>query len=324
MALLLALTAASVLVFANTSRIPTQGTTTIAPNKLIVFWDEDYREPVIIETFRFYGFNVAQLRTMVNALDGTVDTNADGTFQVMPSGSTVRFSPVSFNVETEIDYIVNQTSIRNHAGTIVSPNEPGFVFLPSYGYNWASVRDVIDALDLTLVDVLDDPETGVTEVLVARPTHSEQKPTDPQPTDQRLTDPQPTDQPSADPLPTDQPFADPQPTDQPSADPLPTDQPSEDSQPTDQPSEDPQPTDQPPADSQPTGQQSTGRPASGPAVPSPASRRSWATSLPGRVLPTPWIPMPPGMEYWTTTSPGGLFLDNNTAMPSPTPWVPMP
>jgi len=175
MALLLAMTAASVLVFANTTRIPTQGATTIVPNSLVINWDDDSREPITIETFRFFGFNVAQLRTMVGALDGTISTNGDGTFQIMPSGSSVRFSPVTFNVETEIDYIVNQTNIRNHAGTLVSPSQPGWVFLTRYEYNWASVRDVIDALNLTLVDVTDDPETGITEVTVARPLPPDQQ-----------------------------------------------------------------------------------------------------------------------------------------------------
>jgi len=175
MALLLAMTAASVLVFANTSRIPTQGSTTIVPNRLVISWDEDTREPVTIETFRFFGFNVAQLRTMVSALDGTISTNVDGTFQLMPSGNSVSFSPVTFSVETEIDYIVNQTSIRNYAGTLVSPSQPGWVFLTRYEYNWASVRDVIEALNLTLVDVSDDPDTGITEVTVARPLPADQQ-----------------------------------------------------------------------------------------------------------------------------------------------------
>jgi len=175
MALLLAATVASVFVFANTTQIPTQGTTTIVPNSLVINWDDDSSEPVTIETFRFFGFNVAQLRTMVGALGGTISTNADGTFQIMPSGSAVGFSPVTFNVETEIDYIINQTNIRNHAGTLVSPSQPGWVFLTRYEYNWASVRDVIDALDLTLVDVSDDPETGITEVTVARSQASDQQ-----------------------------------------------------------------------------------------------------------------------------------------------------
>jgi len=176
MALLLVMTAASVLVFANTTRIPTQGTTTIIPNSLMISWEDGSREPITVDTFRFFGYNVAQLRTMVSALDGSISTNADGTFQITTTtGGALSFSPVSFRTETEIDYIINQTRIRNFEGRLTSPSQPGWVLLTDYGYNWASVRDVIDSLNLTLVDVSDNPDTGVTEVTVARPLPLDQQ-----------------------------------------------------------------------------------------------------------------------------------------------------
>ena len=173
LALVLALTAASIYAFAN--NIPSSGTTTIVPNRLTVAWDDDDGTPITIDTFRFFGYNVAQLRTMVNVLEGTVTNNADGTFQIRDSGAPVSFQDIGFSVSTEIQYIINNTRIRNNAGQLFTPAQPGWVFLPSYEYNWASVRDIISAMDLVLVDFTDDPAAGTTEVIVARREANDQQ-----------------------------------------------------------------------------------------------------------------------------------------------------
>jgi hypothetical protein len=149
--------------------IPQSGTTTIVPNRLTVTWEDESRDDVTIDTFRFFGFNVAQLRTMVNVLDGSVANLADGTFQINQEGAPVGFTPITFRQATDIDYIINTTPIRNHEGARVFPSQPGWVFLPEHEYNWASVRDVINSMGLELIDVEDDPAAGHTLVTVRRP-----------------------------------------------------------------------------------------------------------------------------------------------------------
>jgi len=149
--------------------IPRSGTTTIVPNRLTVTWEDESRDDVTIDTFRFFGFNVAQLRTMVNVLDGSVANLADNTFQINQGGAPTGFQPITFRQATQIDYIINHTPIRNHEGARVSPAQPGWVFLPEHEYNWASVRDVINSMGLELIDVDDDPAAGHTLVTVRRP-----------------------------------------------------------------------------------------------------------------------------------------------------------
>jgi hypothetical protein len=156
-------------VSASSSTIPQRGTTEIVPNRLTVRWEDESRDPVTINTFRIFGFNVAQLRTMVNVLDGTVANLADNSYQIGHTGSSAGFRDVSFHQRRNVEYIVNHTRIRNHEGRLVNPTQPGWVFLPEYEYNWASVRDVISTLGLTLIDVIDDPAAGHTEVVVRRP-----------------------------------------------------------------------------------------------------------------------------------------------------------
>jgi hypothetical protein len=159
--------------------IPQSGTTTIVPNRLTVTWEDESRDDVTIDTFRFFGFNVAQLRTMVNVLDGSVANLADGTFQINQEGAPVGFQPIVFRQATEINYIINTTPIRNHEGARVFPSQPGWVFLPEHEYNWASVRDVINSMGLDLIDVVDDPAAGHTQVTVRRPGPPERPPSGP-------------------------------------------------------------------------------------------------------------------------------------------------
>jgi hypothetical protein len=167
-AFLLSLIVAAGAVNVSASTIPASGTTTIVPNRLTVRWEDGSRPPVTIDTFRFHGFNVAQLRTMVSVLDGSVSDLADGTYQIRQSGTPAGFREITFNRQTDINFMINHTQIRNDEGTLVRPNQPGWVFLTDYEYNWASVRDVINAMNLSLIDVFDDPAAGTTEVVVRR------------------------------------------------------------------------------------------------------------------------------------------------------------
>lgn len=166
---------------ASASTIQPSGTTEIIPNRLTVSWEDESRDDVTINTFRIFGFNVAQLRSMVNILGGTVATLADGSYQIGHTGISPGFREIDFHHRRDIDYIVNHTRIRNHEGRLFSPNQPGWVFLPEFEYNWASVRDVITALDLDLIDVIDDPAGGHTQVIVRRPPRPESGPAVPPP-----------------------------------------------------------------------------------------------------------------------------------------------
>jgi hypothetical protein len=79
----IALTLVGVLAFGTVSvaaaGIPQRGTTTIVPNNLTVSWADKSNAPVTIDTFRIFGYNVAQLRTRVSVLGGTVSNLQDGT-----------------------------------------------------------------------------------------------------------------------------------------------------------------------------------------------------------------------------------------------------
>ena len=153
-------------VTAYAASMPSSGTTMIQPNKLTIKWADGSRDPVTIDTFRFYGYNVAQLRTMVAALGGAVVQLSGSTYQIAASGSQVSFTPIGFSNAGNVNYILNQTQIVDKNGAPVTPSEPGWVYLTEYGYNWASVRDVANALGFDLSDVQDDPVNGATVVTV--------------------------------------------------------------------------------------------------------------------------------------------------------------
>lgn len=169
----------SSLVSVAAQTIPASGNAEIIPNRLTVRWEDGSRDPVTINTFRIFGFNVAQLRTMVHVLDGTVANLPDGSFQIGDTGVSTGHQQITFHERRNVDFIINHTRIRNHLGALVTPVQPGWVFLPQFEYNWASVRDVINALGLTLIDVMDDPAAGHTEVVVRRPPGQERPPSGP-------------------------------------------------------------------------------------------------------------------------------------------------
>jgi len=124
------------------SSIQPQGDTIITPNKLTITWSDGRRAPVTIDTFRFYGYNVAQLRTMVAVLGGSVDFLGDNTYQIKAAGPDVPYTPIGFNELTDVKYILNYTKILNYLGGLAYANTPGWVYLPKYEYNWGSFRDV--------------------------------------------------------------------------------------------------------------------------------------------------------------------------------------
>lgn len=159
-------------VMVSAATIPSSGTTTIYPNKLTITWADGSKAPVTINTFRFYGYNVAQLRTMVNALGGAVNLNQDGTYQVSTIGGGANYTDIGFTSQQDISYTINTTPIRDVTGTLVYPNEPGWVFLPDYNYNWASIRDIIQAMGYSLASVNDNPAAGTTSIVVNTGTAS--------------------------------------------------------------------------------------------------------------------------------------------------------
>ena len=151
----------------SAAAIPSSGATTIYPNKLTITWANGSKASETIDTFRFYGYNVAQLRTMLGVLGGTVNIRQDDTYQVFADAPSVSHMDIGFKTQRDVKYVINQTQIRDVTGAMMNPKEPGWVFLPEYNYNWGSVRDVIQAMGLSLVSVDDNPAAGTTTVVVS-------------------------------------------------------------------------------------------------------------------------------------------------------------
>jgi hypothetical protein len=137
---------------------------------MTVRWTDTSKSVVTIDTFRVFGFNVAQLRTMVDVLDGSVESLSDGSYQLkFPKTASVPYQRIPFSTQQDVSYILNHTRIRNTAGALMTPEQPGFVFLTRYEYNWASVRDIAAGLGVSIVSVNDDPANGTTEIVVQAP-----------------------------------------------------------------------------------------------------------------------------------------------------------
>ncbi|MDR1539141.1 MAG: hypothetical protein LBU32_14320 [Clostridiales bacterium] len=142
-------------------------TEAITPNKLAVQWLDRANALVELDTFRIRGYNVAQLRSLVEACGGTVLRNADETYQIVRSAeAAVAFTKVSFSGPSQVKVQYNVTSIRDMYGRLSSPSQPGWVYLVDYQYNWGSLRDILDALNLELVSFQDDPANGRTAVSI--------------------------------------------------------------------------------------------------------------------------------------------------------------
>ena len=150
----------------SASTIPTPRVTRMYPNKLTVSWCDSRRIPVTIDTFRVFGYNLAQLRTMVSVLGGTIEHRSDGSYQIMVTGTTTPFEPINFKEQQDIEYRLNNTLIRDIRGQICTLSQPGWVYLPRYEYNWGSFRDVAHAMGVEIISFNDDPVKGITEVVV--------------------------------------------------------------------------------------------------------------------------------------------------------------
>ena len=139
----------------------------ITPNKLTIEWENKSRPSVTIDAFRIRGYNVAQLRTMVDVCGGTVIQLADKSYQIVKESSAkVSYSPIGFSGETTVKVQYNVTPIRNTRGVLFTPAQPGWVFLFDYDYNWCSIRDALSALDLEIRSYTDNPEGKITIVII--------------------------------------------------------------------------------------------------------------------------------------------------------------
>ena len=169
-----ALTLAAVMTFSGFSvsaaSISSSGTTTIYPNRLTITWADGSRTSTTIDSFRFNGYNVAQLRTMVSVLGGTVLLLQDGSYQISFSDTPVPYSDIGFKVQTDVKYIINHTRIRDTNSNLFYPHEPGWVYLNDYAYNWASIRDLISVMGYNLDSYVDNPEKGSTNVVISKPS----------------------------------------------------------------------------------------------------------------------------------------------------------
>jgi len=146
-------------------------TARITPGKLIITWSDKTREKTELKTFNFPpGYNVAQLRSMVAALGGIVELLSDGSYQIKETGTPVAFESIGFDEARDVAYKLNVTNIRNIHGNIIKPEQPGWVYLTQYDYNWGSIRDVAEAMDIEVVSYKHDSVNAVTEVVLRRKT----------------------------------------------------------------------------------------------------------------------------------------------------------
>jgi hypothetical protein len=91
----------------------------------------------------------------------------DGSYQISRDASgSVAYSPISFADEAKVRTQYNVTRIRNSAGALTTPTEPGWVYLVDYQYNWGSLRDILGSLNLELGEVVDNPQAATTKVVI--------------------------------------------------------------------------------------------------------------------------------------------------------------
>ena len=139
---------------------------TITPNKLTIAY-EDGRGGVSINTFRIRGYNVAQLRTLVYACGGAI-VSADGGYQIVSGQAKMDFTPIAFSGAATVNVQFNVTNIIDKSGKFIMPNEPGWVFLTDYNYNWGSIRDVLTAMGLEIKSFKDDPQNARTNIVIGQ------------------------------------------------------------------------------------------------------------------------------------------------------------
>ena len=138
---------------------------TITPNKLTIR-REDGSETTI-DAFRIRGFNVAQLRTLVQACGGSIVSAEEG-YQITTDPNGVSFAPIAFSGVTTVNVQFNVTEIMDISGKYIYPNEPGWVFLTDYNYNWGSIRDVLTAMGYEIKSYSDDAKNARTSVVIGQ------------------------------------------------------------------------------------------------------------------------------------------------------------
>ncbi|MDR1638891.1 MAG: hypothetical protein LBT59_04270 [Clostridiales bacterium] len=138
----------------------------ITPNRLTIRWQDGREADTAIDTFRIRGFNVAQLRTLTQAVGGSVADAGNGAYQILLGGEKAPFAPISFEGEQTVRVQYNVTKILDVTGRTTTPSEPGWVYLVDYMYNWGSIRDVLGAMNLEIKSYLDEPGRGRTSVVI--------------------------------------------------------------------------------------------------------------------------------------------------------------
>ena len=139
----------------------------ITPNKLTIQREDGSK--VTIDAFRIRGFNVAQLRTLVQACGGSVKSVVgDEGYQIVTVPDNTAFTTVSFSGATTVKVQFNVTEIMDKTGKYVKPGEPGWVFLTDYNYNWGSIRDVLTAMGYEIKNFSDDAQNATTSVVIGK------------------------------------------------------------------------------------------------------------------------------------------------------------
>jgi len=139
---------------------------TITPNKLTIQREDGSR--TTIDAFRIRGYNVAQLRTLVQACGGSIINAVDGGYQITTAPGSVSFSPIAFSGVTTVRVQFNVTDIMDVSGKYMQPGEPGWVFLTDYNYNWGSIRDVLTAMGYEIKSFSDDARNAQTSVVIGK------------------------------------------------------------------------------------------------------------------------------------------------------------
>ncbi|MDR1559147.1 MAG: hypothetical protein LBS84_05505 [Clostridiales bacterium] len=138
---------------------------TITPNKLTIEREDGQGGKVTIDAFRIRGYNVAQLRSLVQACGGSVVSGEDG-YQILTEPGNIPFTPVAFSGVTTVKVQFNVTRISDKTDKFIYPGEPGWVFLTDYNYNWGSIRDVLNAMGYEIKSFSDDSKNAKTGVVI--------------------------------------------------------------------------------------------------------------------------------------------------------------
>jgi peptidoglycan/xylan/chitin deacetylase (PgdA/CDA1 family) len=106
---------------------------------------------------------------MVAVCGGSIEPLDDGTYEIQKKASQKGdFDKVDFSgdgaIQVNVQY--NITRIRDYTGALISPSEPGWVYLTDYQYNWGSLRDILNALGLAIKQVDDNPNAQTTTVTI--------------------------------------------------------------------------------------------------------------------------------------------------------------